>query len=116
MLQRLCRAMILALLLLTQTHTNAQKKWPSTLLWKISGNGLDRPSYLYGTMHLQDKRLFQFGDSLYRSLEHVEGFALEIDFREFMDSLITKQFQEAEDEMLEKEHVKINTKLDKSAD
>ena len=86
-------------------------------MWKITGNGLDRPSYLYGTMHLQDKRLFQFGDSLYHSLENVEGFALEIDFKEFMDSLFTKQFHDAEAELFEKEQVKIDSrKLDKSAD
>lgn len=24
----------------------------NTLLWKISGNGLDKPSYLFGTIHL----------------------------------------------------------------
>src|SRR5258708_20332526 len=24
----------------------------NTLLWKISGNGLQKPSYLYGTIHL----------------------------------------------------------------
>lgn len=29
---------------------NAQKL-DSSLLWKISGNGLEKPSYLYGTMH-----------------------------------------------------------------
>ncbi|WP_130733550.1 TraB/GumN family protein [Flavobacterium sp. J27] len=29
---------------------NAQKL-ENTLLWKISGNGIEKPSYLYGTMH-----------------------------------------------------------------
>jgi uncharacterized protein YbaP (TraB family) len=116
MLQRSCCGIFLALLLLTHTVTIAQKKWPATLLWRISGNGLDHPSYLYGTMHLQDRRLFQFGDSLYHSLENVEGFALEIDFRDFIDSLFTKQFQDAEDAILDKQEVKIDTKLDKSAD
>ena len=24
----------------------------NTLLWKISGNGLSKPSYLYGTIHM----------------------------------------------------------------
>ncbi|HKO80940.1 MAG TPA: TraB/GumN family protein, partial [Chitinophagaceae bacterium] len=37
----------------------------NTLLWRISGNGLTRPSYLFGTIHLTDKRVFNFGDSLY---------------------------------------------------
>jgi len=54
-------------------------KLPNTLLWKISGNGLIKSSYLYGTMHLTDKRVFQLGDSLYKSIEQTEGFAAELD-------------------------------------
>jgi uncharacterized protein YbaP (TraB family) len=86
-------------------------------LWRITGNYLSAPSYLYGTIHLQDKRLFQFTDSLYHSLENVEGFALEVDFNEFMDSLFSKSFREAEDHYLETQEVKLDKKkIDKSAD
>lgn len=51
----------------------------NTLLWRISGKGLTKPSYLYGTIHLTDKRVFQFGDSLYMALEQADGFAAELD-------------------------------------
>ncbi|PWU03862.1 MAG: hypothetical protein C5B52_02565 [Bacteroidetes bacterium] len=51
---------------------------PKSLLWRISGNGLSKNSYLFGTMHLQDKRLFYFTDSLYSYLGSAEGFAMEI--------------------------------------
>lgn len=51
----------------------------NTLLWRISGNGLSRPSYLFGTMHLTDKKVFFLGDSLYRAIEQCEGFAAELD-------------------------------------
>lgn len=61
--------------------------YPNTLLWRISGKGLSKPSYLYGTMHLKDRRLFNFSDSLYRSLEQVEGYAMEIDPDEAMSAL-----------------------------
>lgn len=95
----------------------SQQKWPNTLLWRITGNHLSKPSYLYGTMHLEDKRLFQFGDSLYRSLENVEGFALEIDFNEFVDSIFSREFQNVEDEELARQRVKIDRKkLNNSAD
>jgi uncharacterized protein YbaP (TraB family) len=95
----------------------SQQKWPNTFLWRITGNGLVRPSYLYGTIHLQDKRLFQFSDSLYHSLENAEGFALEIDFSELMDSIFSRSFQNAEDEFLQKEKVKVDRKkIDKSSD
>jgi uncharacterized protein YbaP (TraB family) len=54
-------------------------KLPNTLLWRISGNNLTKPSYLYGTMHLTDKRVFLLGDSLYKAIEQTEGFAAELD-------------------------------------
>lgn len=52
---------------------------PSSLLWRIKHPNSKANSYLYGTMHLQDKRLFYFTDSLYASLKSVEGFAGELD-------------------------------------
>src|SRR5690349_14589381 len=55
------------------------KQWPETFLWRISGNGLSKPSYLYGTIHLADKRLFYFTDSLYYYFEKAESFHIEVD-------------------------------------
>lgn len=66
------------------------QKLPSTLLWKISGNGLEKSSYLYGTMHLTDERIFNIGDSLYKAIEHSDGFAIEIDPAEFTPFIIDK--------------------------
>lgn len=66
----------------------------NTLLWKISGNGLSKPSYLYGTMHLQDRRIFYFTDSLYYHLEHTDGYAMEIDPDEMLDSVVTRLLSE----------------------
>ena len=50
----------------------------NTLLWKISGNGLDKPSYLYGTMHVADQRAYQLGDSVWEAIHACEGLALEL--------------------------------------
>ena len=52
---------------------------PSALLWEISGNGLEKPSYLFGTIHLNDRELFNFSDSVYIALEKVDGIMLETD-------------------------------------
>jgi uncharacterized protein YbaP (TraB family) len=112
------RVSIPVLLTLFSLPTFAQSKWPNTLLWRITGKGLEKPSYLYGTMHLQDKRLFQFGDSLYNAMEKTDGFAMEIDANEYMDSVIANSIKEAEKELLlKKQKVKLNRrKLSKSAD
>jgi len=118
MLRFAFRGGLSVLLLFVGLTCFSQNKWPKTLLWRISGKGLEKPSYLYGTMHLQDKRLFQFGDSLYNALEKTDGFAMEIDAAELMDSIMTNAMKEAEKELLlEKQKVRLNRKkLDKSAD
>lgn len=72
-----------------------QKQKPeNSLLWRISGNGLTKPSWLYGTIHLVDKRVFNFGDSLYAALEACEGYALEVD----PDSIMASYFRENKEE------------------
>lgn len=48
------------------------------LLWKISGNGLEKPSYLFGTMHVKDKIAFEFSDSMLLAFNEVEGYSMEI--------------------------------------
>src|SRR5215218_4850884 len=72
------------------TNLSGQSAPPKTLLWRISGNGLQKPSYLFGTMHLKDRRLFYFGDSVYNSIETTAGFAMELDPDEMMDSVLSR--------------------------
>ena len=48
------------------------------LLWEISGKGLEKSSYLYGTMHVQEKEAFIMTDVLYEKLESTEAFATEV--------------------------------------
>lgn len=48
-----------------------------TLLWRIQKKGMEKPSFLFGTMHVSDKKAFNFQDSLYFYLEQAEAFALE---------------------------------------
>ncbi|MEM8525216.1 MAG: TraB/GumN family protein [Bacteroidota bacterium] len=48
------------------------------LLWEITGKGLEEPSYLFGTMHLRDPRVFEFSDSVLLKLDACEAFATEV--------------------------------------
>ena len=50
----------------------------NSLLWEISGENLKEPSYLFGTMHVKDKRAYQFHDSLMLKLKSCKVFAGEI--------------------------------------
>ncbi|MDQ3191633.1 MAG: TraB/GumN family protein [Bacteroidota bacterium] len=51
-----------------------------SLLWEISGNGLSEPSYLYGTMHTADKRVFNFKRGVIEAFNNAQAFAMELDF------------------------------------
>jgi len=79
--------LILICFIMTATgQISAQVKSDSlahTLLWKISGNGLKEPSYLYGTMHTGDDRVFRLQDSAMIDFDKVSVFAMEIN----MDSV-----------------------------
>ncbi|MCX8019338.1 MAG: TraB/GumN family protein [Chitinophagaceae bacterium] len=47
------------------------------MLWEITGNGLKKPSYLMGTMHVSNKIAFHLSDSFFYALRSVEMVALE---------------------------------------
>lgn len=46
----------------------AQEKQYQSLFWEISGNGLTKKSYMYGTMHVSDKVSFHLSDSFFEKL------------------------------------------------
>lgn len=50
----------------------------NTLLWEVSGKGMGKPSYLYGTFHSHDARAHEFGDSVLVKLLQCDGFVGEI--------------------------------------
>lgn len=52
------------------------KKYPS-LLWEISGPNLKKPSYLFGTMHISSKVVFNLADSFYMGIRNANVVALE---------------------------------------
>ena len=92
-----CRTMNAVWLLLTLSFSAvAQQAASKTLLWRISGHGLQKPSYLYGTMHLTDKRLFKFGDSVYHAIEQADGLAIEVNPDELAAYYINRLFDQME--------------------
>ncbi|MEP7322316.1 MAG: TraB/GumN family protein [Saprospiraceae bacterium] len=68
-----------------------------SLLWEISGNGLKKPSYLFGTIHLIGKEDFFFPTSLQDKIAAAEQATFEIDMddmssMESMMSIMSKAF------------------------
>ncbi|HYV93977.1 MAG TPA: TraB/GumN family protein [Chitinophagales bacterium] len=50
----------------------------NSLLWRITGKKSEPPSYLYGTMHSADPRVFHFADSVLPVFEKCKAFAMEV--------------------------------------
>ncbi len=67
---------LLTCAVLSITMVNAQQLGNSTL-WKISGNGLEKPSYLFGTIHITcDASL---DDDIKKALDETTQLVLELD-------------------------------------
>ena len=82
-------SLLLALLLITINGGCKEKqilpdndvpvKNGNSLLWKIEGNGLKEPSYLYGTIHLIPREDYMMGAHLREVLESSRTLVMEID-------------------------------------
>jgi len=73
----------------TKPNTAKNEKMKG-LLWEIAGNGMTRPGYLYGTMHVSEKLVFNLSDSFFIALRSVDDVALETDcerWQEFQEQL-----------------------------
>ncbi len=101
------RLTLIHLLLVSCILAHAQRaKTSNTLLWRITGKGLSKPSYLYGTIHLMDKKVFFLGDSVYSSIDRSEGFASELDLNTMGMEMINHMMKE-EEEKQGREPVKV---------
>ncbi|MEY3843625.1 MAG: hypothetical protein RL293_47, partial [Bacteroidota bacterium] len=60
------------------------------LLWEISGNGLKQKSYVFGSLHSNDKRLFQLADSVYSAMINSDKLILETDVFGLFNDLDTR--------------------------
>ena len=73
-----------------RTKANAQVPADNnTLLWRISGNGLTRPSYLFGTMHMICANDIGVSDSLSYAIKNTDKVYLEIDMEDMMGMMLT---------------------------
>ncbi|OSZ79752.1 hypothetical protein CAP36_00355 [Chitinophagaceae bacterium IBVUCB2] len=80
-MKRLSAGLLMSLVALTAVAQ--QHKENNTLLWKISGNGIDKPSYLFGTIHMLCKEDAFLSSNLLAAIEKSDRVYLELD----MDNL-----------------------------
>ncbi|MEM1215139.1 MAG: TraB/GumN family protein [Bacteroidota bacterium] len=66
------------------------------LLWEITGNGLPAPSYVFGSMHVRFKSVFEFPDSLLICLQNCTAIANEIQLDSAMQRIYEVRLGQAE--------------------
>jgi uncharacterized protein YbaP (TraB family) len=57
----------------------AQKGNDNTLLWKISGNGLEKPTYLFGTIHMLCAEDAVLSDNMKKAISACDEVYFEVD-------------------------------------
>lgn len=69
----------LAGLVLATPFLGSAQQLEQALLWRISGNGLERPGYIYGTVHSKDDRAYTYVTAVKDAMQQVNTVAGELD-------------------------------------
>ncbi len=92
---------------------NAQTE--NSLLWKIEGNGLNAPSYLYGTIHVMCPDDIVLTDKIKKALQQSEKLVLELDMdaptfaQDMQKASLNENMQNRSAELLESQRKVIDT-------
>jgi uncharacterized protein len=76
MMKRIGKILAGLLVLVANLNTSAQEK---SLLWQVSGNGLKKPSYIFGTIHMICKDDYFWTDAMKQSFAKSDKVCLEMD-------------------------------------
>lgn len=63
----------------------------NSLLWKVSGKDITKPSYIFGTIHLLPEDRYFFTEQMQKALSSSDALAMEVD----MDIPVTEQMKMA---------------------
>lgn len=84
-MKRLTTGLLFSLLALTAMAQGGKEN--NTLLWKISGNGLTKPSYLFGTMHLLCADDALLSPNLKKAINECDEVYFEVDLDNLLEML-----------------------------
>lgn len=84
--------LLLAIIFFSGTVNAQKKKSEKALLWKVSGNGLKEPSYLFGTYHLLGEKFLEVVPETQQPFANAKGVVVElvIDSSRMMSIVMTK--------------------------
>jgi len=69
----------------SRQSTAGKEALPQALLWKIEGNGLAQPSYLFGTIHIMPSDDYFYPAGFDQAFDRAERVVFEIDLKEMDD-------------------------------
>jgi uncharacterized protein len=98
----------LILLLLISSSIVSQ----NSLLWKISGNGLSRPSYIFGSIHAHDSNHVKIPSKIYSLIDTTGNIAVEVDITDlsktmaYFEKLKIKQNEKTVADLLDSNYIK----------
>ena len=82
-MKNLLKSVLTVIAIIFSLSTQAQTKSPkleNSLLWEVSGNGLSKPSYLYGTIHMICGGDYFLSEKTKKAFEASNKLILEINF------------------------------------
>lgn len=82
-MKKLFKSVLVAIAFIIAGTSDAQTKSPkleNSLLWEVSGNGLSKPSYLYGTIHMICSGDYFLSEKAKKAFDRSDKLVLEINF------------------------------------
>jgi uncharacterized protein len=92
-MKNLFKLTIVSVVSIFSLTTNAQTKTKqeNSLLWEVSGNGLSKPSYLFGTVHMICEKDFVFKEKIQNAFSKSDKLVLEVNMSDPNEMSIMQQ-------------------------
>ncbi|MBK8952901.1 MAG: TraB/GumN family protein [Chitinophagaceae bacterium] len=87
-MKKIGAGLLMGLVALTScAQKEEEMKGDKSLLWKVTGNGLSKPSYLFGTIHMLCKEDAFLSENMVKALKNADAVYLELDMDNLFDMM-----------------------------
>ncbi|WLD24744.1 TraB/GumN family protein [Flavobacterium dauae] len=93
-MKKLIKSIALCTLTLSSFITTAQTQ--NSLLWEVSGKGLEKPSYVFGTIHMICQDDYLMTETIQNTLKNVDSYYAEINFGDQQNMAVMQKLMMSE--------------------
>lgn len=93
-MKKLIKSIALCTLTLSSFITTAQTQ--NSLLWEVSGKGLEKPSYVFGTIHMICQEDYIMTETIQNTLKNVDSYYAEINFGDQQNMAVMQKLMMSE--------------------